>query len=249
MTKCIYDGFMNQIISSSGGFDVKLTPSETHLYRYLIRNYKSASSMSIRELANESSVSTASVLRLARKFGYHSWNDFRDALQHNDESSDVFFHDEQEFRLNAYFDVVCKSSAFEKQLNRAAALIASEKEILFAGDQYGICACDAGITLFQNIGRECEYLAEHEPVVSRIKGTCAIVITGNSSKEKMNRLREVLPIGKIPVIVIYCGGEIPRFPCDLISCTFTKDPGKTAGSLIPAVHVLEQLQKRVKSLS
>ena len=240
---------MSEMILPLTEMSASLSPSEAHIYRYIIQNYERTSKMSIRQLSAAANASTASILRMVRKFGYPGYAEFRLEISRNKGREDVFFQDKRKFNLNTFFDITCQDSQYEHELDRAAAIIASCREILFVGDSYGACACEAGIHLFLTPYRITDYMMYRDPIFTRKPGTCAVVIIGTCGEDEGKQLYANLPIGKIPVIVIYCGGFRPDFPCNLITCRFDGDCTTSALSLIPAIHTLEELRKKVNSIA
>lgn len=235
---------MTQIPPTDAPVDT-LTPGEQYIYQYILENPLEASSMSIRQLADKASTSTSSILRLVRKFGFEGYSDFRYELQRNPECGYVFFQDRREFELNSFFLITAQSERFEDALSSAAALISRKSTIFFYGDSYGFCACEAGIRMIQETGRSASCYDPGETEIPYPTRSCAVVITGSSTQREMKQMAKILPVGLIPIIAIRCGGSPVSFPCAMIDCSYLKNGGNAA-SLIPAVHVLEQLGKKIK---
>lgn len=243
-----YDVAMIETITTVPGSLPVLSPIEQYICRYIIQNSEQAVNMPIRHLAEAACVSTTSVLRLVRKFGYEGYSDFRSHLLCDPSSSHVFDADEREFELNTFFEITARTPVFEKSMEQAAVILSRSREILFAADSYGRCACDAGLHLFSKGNRQTHLLSEVPEIRERKRGSCAIVIIGSSSENEISRLQSLLPVGKIPLIIIYCGGCPLKLPGNLIDCTGSRQR-HNASSLIPAVHILEELRKRANILS
>ena len=240
---------MSEMILPLTEMTASLSPSESHIYRFILQNYERTSKMSIRQLSAAANTSTTSILRMVRKFGYPGYAEFRSEISRNKGCEAVFFQDKKAFNLNTFFDITCQESQYEDELNRAAQIIAACREVLFIGDTYGSCACEAGIHLFFTPFRVTDYMMYRDPIISRKPGTCAVVIVGTCTEDEAKQLYANLPVGKIPVIVIYCGGCRPDFPCNLITCRFDEDHSSSAISLIPAIHTLEELRKKVNTIA
>ena len=238
-----YDEAMKQIIQPSS-----LSPSELHVYRYLLKNYRLARDMTIRELSAASYSSTSSIMRLVRKFGYPGYAEFQSSLQKNHTCAEVFFRDEREFSLHTFFDIICEDEEFQYSLKRAAAVLAANRNILFTGDAYGICARESGMRLFGYYGWQTGFLEDH-PVRDKRNGVCVVAIIGSADEAEAKQIASSLPVGSVPVILIYFGGFKPSLPCDEICCTYGSPHAPKAISMIPAVHTLELLQKQVILLS
>jgi DNA-binding MurR/RpiR family transcriptional regulator len=239
-----YDSAMTQIAQTYTPVDL-LTPGEQYIYQYILQYPLEASSMSIRELADKACTSTSSILRLVRKFGFEGYSDFRYELQRNPENGNVFFHDRRDFELNSFFGITAQSERFENALSRAAALISRKSSIFFYGDSYGLCACEAGIRMIQETGRSASYFDPGNTEIPYPTRSCAVVIVGSCTQREMEQMARILPVGRVPIITIRCGGSPVLFPCGMIECSYLKNGGN-AVSLIPAVHALEQLGKKIK---
>ncbi|WP_066506921.1 MurR/RpiR family transcriptional regulator [Abyssisolibacter fermentans] len=60
---------------------MKLNVNEKKLFEYVVKNLNEVSSMSIRELANVSYVSTTTLLRFVRKLGFDGYRKFSDSIK------------------------------------------------------------------------------------------------------------------------------------------------------------------------
>lgn len=240
---------MSEILMPSADLLSELTDCEMYVYRYILQNYNDACDMSVRQLAHAAHSSPASIIRLVRKFGYPGYPEFQQRLREDQGCGKIFFPNEREFGLNTFFDLTCHKRRYKRQLDRAAAVICASDVLLFAGDSFGVCACEAGIHLFAETGRTADWLIYYDPFTERDLRTCVILITGNCNEEESLKLYERIPVGYLPVIVIHCGGEKPKFPCDMIACQYDETATEKAASLIPAIHTLEELRIKVNSFS
>ena len=64
-----------------------LSMTEKELFNFATRNLQIVKSMTIREFASTCFVSTATVLRFARKLGFTGWSDFQEAVRETEENS------------------------------------------------------------------------------------------------------------------------------------------------------------------
>jgi len=222
-----------------------LTTAEYSIYHYILENYEEVRLMTIRELAKKVYTSTSTILRFVKKFGYDGYSEFQKCVRKTDDVSEIFNQDESRQNLSSYFRVTSCSASFEKSIDRAAALLSRNHEVLFGGDSYGRYALDTGIRLFESEKNKALYMDMDCQIKERRRGTCGVFILGSSTKEETESLRHTLPVGKIPLIVIYCGGQPLRLPCNMIDGRALRNETSPATSIIPAVHILEQLRKRM----
>ncbi len=65
----------------------KLSPTEQTLFNYILKNIHLVKDMSIRELAEKCFVSSTSIFRLVKKFGYEGYAEFTEALKETEQES------------------------------------------------------------------------------------------------------------------------------------------------------------------
>lgn len=65
----------------------KLSPTEQNIFNYIIKNMHLVKDMSIRELAQTCFVSTTTLFRFVKKFGYEGYADFIEAVRHTENES------------------------------------------------------------------------------------------------------------------------------------------------------------------
>jgi DNA-binding MarR family transcriptional regulator len=222
-----------------------LTAAEYNIYHYILENYEEVRHMSIRELSKSVYSSTSTILRFVKKFGYDGYTEFHRRIRKSHDVSEIFCLDDSRQNLSSYFKVTSCSASFEKSIDSAAALLRKNHEVLFGGDSYGRYALDTGIRLFESETNKALYMDMDCQFKERRRGTCGVFILGSSTKEETESLRHTLPVGKIPLIVIYCGGQPLQLPCNMIDGRALRNETSPATSIIPAVHILEQLRKRM----
>ena len=60
----------------------KLNDTETNIYQYVIKNINNVLKMSVRDLAEETYVSTATIVRFCQKLGCDGFVEFKTKLKH-----------------------------------------------------------------------------------------------------------------------------------------------------------------------
>jgi hypothetical protein len=231
------------------GIDYRqFTCSEAQVFDYIQKHTSMAEHMSIRQLASACYTSTGSVVRMVRKLGYTGYAEFQYRMRTMEDGNIVYSEYERECRLSRFFEATARTDTYQRSVKKAAALIAVKKEILFDGDSYGRCVLETGIHLFRSACRKADFL-EADDCLPHKKTSAIILIMGCSDPYEASMTASRIPPGKIPVIMICCGGHIPDIPCRKIICRETDELFSSASSLIPAVHTLELLRKAVDSLS
>ena len=108
-----------------------LNETETYVYNYVVKNTKKVLNESIRELANNTHVSTATVMRFCKKMGCEGFTELKYRLK---ESEDV--HETKKDNVNNQFDGFIEkvtSSEYLNSIHRATEIIKNSDEILTLG--------------------------------------------------------------------------------------------------------------------
>ena len=108
-----------------------LNETETYVYNYVIKNTKKVLNESIRELANDTHVSTATVMRFCKKMGCEGFTELKYRLKENVEVQKT-----KEDDVNDQFDDFIekvKSSDYLDSIHRAAEIIKRSNLILTLG--------------------------------------------------------------------------------------------------------------------
>ncbi len=114
----------------------EMSTTELYIYKYIIQNPKQASEMTIGQLAKNANTSTASILRLCRKYGYSGFSEFKYQLKKEvseNEAEYAGLTSSELSDLRYFFDVTCTSTEFVQSMREAAELIASKDLLIFAG--------------------------------------------------------------------------------------------------------------------
>lgn len=108
-----------------------LNETETYVYNYVIKNTKKVLNESIRELANDTHVSTATVMRFCKKMGCEGFTELKYRLKESEKMQKI-----KEDDVNDQFDDFIekvKSSDYLESIRRAAEIIKQSDLILTLG--------------------------------------------------------------------------------------------------------------------
>lgn len=108
-----------------------LNETETYVYNYVVKNTKKVLNESIRELANDTHVSTATVMRFCKKMGCEGFTELKYRLKENVEVQKT-----KEDDVNDQFDDFIekvRSSDYLDSIQRAAEIIKRSDSILTLG--------------------------------------------------------------------------------------------------------------------
>lgn len=110
----------------------KLSDMEFGIYKYILENKEKVPYMTIRELAKETNVSTASILRFCTKFEYDSYSQLKSALKEHLDMAEI---NSQPYGLEEilnYFQSIHVSD-FIDELEKGAKLLRNADTIIFHG--------------------------------------------------------------------------------------------------------------------
>lgn len=108
-----------------------LNETETYVYNYVVKNTKKVLSESIRELANDTHVSTATVMRFCKKMGCEGFTELKYRLKESEKMQEI-----KEENVNDQFDDFIekvKSSDYLDSIHRAVEIIKQSDLILTLG--------------------------------------------------------------------------------------------------------------------
>lgn len=108
-----------------------LNETETYVYNYVIKNTKKVLDESIRELANDTHVSTATVMRFCKKMGCEGFTELKYRLKENVEIQETK-EDDANNQFDSFIERV-ESSDYLESIRRAAEIIKQSDLILTLG--------------------------------------------------------------------------------------------------------------------
>lgn len=108
-----------------------LNETETYVYNYVVKNTKKVLNESIRELANDTHVSTATVMRFCKKMGCEGFTELKYRLKENVEIQETK-EDDVSNQFDSFIERV-ESSDYLESIRRAAEIIKQSDSILTFG--------------------------------------------------------------------------------------------------------------------
>ena len=171
-------------------FDYKmikaLNKTESSIYDYVIHNMDQVVDMNVRELAEKTYVSTATIVRFTRKMGCAGFNEFKEELKENLEKSVLPKADDQLDELIRQMTEF-KSEGFKKNVHKFAMYISHAKTLIFIGEgNKGIIARYAA-RYFSNIGYFATGIDDpfYPPVVNKGKGSVVVILSESGETASM----------------------------------------------------------------
>lgn len=108
-----------------------LNETETYVYNYVVKNTKKVLDESIRELANDTHVSTATIMRFCKKMGCEGFTELKYRLKENVEIQETK-EDDANNQFDSFIERV-ESSDYLESIRRAAEIIKQSDLILTLG--------------------------------------------------------------------------------------------------------------------
>ncbi len=128
-----------------------LSSTELYIYKYIMNHPAEVAKMTIGDLAAKTNTSTASILRLCRKYGCQGYSEFKYKLRNElgdmhvnkNLSSDSHLND-----LIYFFETTARSQSFVQSIDEAAQILADNSLIIFAGMGGSNIMCEYGVLYF-----------------------------------------------------------------------------------------------------
>lgn len=108
-----------------------LNETETYVYNYVVKNTKKVLNESIRKLANDTHVSTATIMRFCKKMGCEGFTELKYRLKENVEIQETK-EDDANNQFDSFIERV-ESSDYLESIRRAAEIIKQSDLILTLG--------------------------------------------------------------------------------------------------------------------
>lgn len=108
-----------------------LNETEAYVYNYVVKNTKKVLNESIRELANDTHVSTATVMRFCKKMGCEGFTELKYRLKESEEMQET--KEDNVADQFGYFIEKVRSSDYLDSIQRAAEIIKRSDSILTLG--------------------------------------------------------------------------------------------------------------------
>lgn len=180
--------FTHNIIAS-------LNELETSLYNYICQHGEKVAYMRIRELADETHVSTATILRFCRKINCEGFSEFKVKLKMYLEEDKKTVLKSSQHSIMEFFERALKGD-MEEKIREAASLITKADSIIFIGIGSSGILAEYGARYFSSIGKFSLYIKDPLfPIHSSFRqnsATIALSVTGenNFTVTHLNQLKQ-----------------------------------------------------------
>lgn len=239
--------FSNEIIAS-------FNELETSLYNFICQNSDKVAYMRIRELADETHVSTATILRFCRKLNCEGFSEFKVKLKlHLQEEKKTIVKSSQH-SLAEFFDRTLKGD-LEEKIKEAASLVVKADNVIFIGIGSSGILAEYGARYFSSLGTFSMYIKDpHFPIHSKLRYnsvTIALSVSGenNFTVTHLNILKQegskIISItnNKLSTIAKISDLNIPYY----VTEEFFEEANIT--TQVPVVYILESIAREIHKLN
>nr|WP_263324524.1 MurR/RpiR family transcriptional regulator [Neobacillus sp. Marseille-Q6967] len=224
---------------------------ETSLYDYIVKNSEKVIYMRIRDLADETHVSTSTILRFCRKLNCEGFTEFKVKLKlYLDENSEAKIKSSQ-YALSEFLERAMKGN-LEEEIKEAASIIMQSDNVIFIGSGSSGILAEYGARYFSSLGKFSMYVKDpYIPIHAEYlhnSTTIALSVTGENSFtiSHINQLKE--KGSKIISITNNKHNTIAKMADMNISYYVTEEWYKRSNitTQIPVVYILEETARAVQ---
>jgi DNA-binding MurR/RpiR family transcriptional regulator len=227
---------------------------ETSLYNYICQHSDKVAYMRIRELADETHVSTATILRFCRKLNCEGFSEFKVKLKmHIKENKKTIIKSSQHAAVE-FFERTLKGD-IEEKITEAASLVSKVDNVIFIGIGSSGILAEYGARYFSSLGKFSMYIKDpHFPIHSKFRYnsvTIALSVSGENhfTVTHLNQLKQegskIISItnNKLSTIAKISDINIPYY----VTEEFFGEANIT--TQVPVVYILESMAREIYKLN
>jgi len=227
---------------------------ETSLYNYISQNMDKVAYMRIRELADETHVSTTTILRFCRKLNCEGFSEFKVKLKMYLEEDKRTFIKSAQHSIVEFFERTIKGDIDEK-INEAAIQIQKAENVIFIGIGSSGILAEYGARYFSSLGKFSLYIKDpHFPIHSKFRNnsvTIALSVSGENpfTVNHLNLLKQegskIISItnNKLSTIAKISNINIPYY----VTEEYFEEANIT--TQVPVVYIIESIARQIYRLN
>ncbi|MBP1968572.1 DNA-binding MurR/RpiR family transcriptional regulator [Virgibacillus natechei] len=226
---------------------------ETSLYNYISQNSEKVAYMRIRELADETHVSTATILRFCRKVDCEGFSEFKVKLKMHVEENKKTVLKESQHSVMEFFDRTLKGD-IEENIREAARLVNKADSVIFIGIGSSGILAEYGARYFSSLGKFSMYIKDPLfPIHSKVRynsATIALSVSGESNFT-VTHLNQIKQEGsKIISITNNKHSTVAKISDINIPYYVTEEWFENANitTQVPVIYILEALAREIYKL-
>jgi DNA-binding MurR/RpiR family transcriptional regulator len=239
--------FTNEMIAS-------FNETEMSLYNYISQNSEKVAYMRIRELADETHVSTATILRFCRKINCEGFSEFKVKLKLQLKENKKTIIKSSHHSIEEFFERTLKGD-IEEKISEAASLVTQAENVIFIGIGSSGILAEYGARYFSSLGTFSLYIKDpHFPIHAKLRSnsvTIALSVSGetNFTVDHLNQLKQegskIISItnNKLSTIAKISDINIPYY----VTEEFFEEANIT--TQVPVVYILEAMAREIYRLT
>ena len=209
--------------------------------------------MRIRELADETHVSTATILRFCRKLNCEGFSEFKVKLKMDIQENKKTSIKSPKHSLEEFFERTL-TGEIEEKMKMAARLVTQADNVIFIGIGSSGILAEYGARYFSSLGKFSMYIKDpHFPIHSKLRNnsvTIALSVSGenNFTVTHLNQLKQegskIISItnNKLSTIAKISDINIPYY----VTEEFFEEANIT--TQVPVVYILESMAREIHQL-
>lgn len=227
---------------------------ETSLYNYICQHSDKVAYMRIRELADETHVSTATILRFCRKLNCEGFSEFKVKLKMHIKENKKTIIKSSQHAVVEFFERTLKGD-IEEKIKEAASLVSEVDNVIFIGIGSSGILAEYGARYFSSLGKFSMYIKDpHFPIHSKLRYnsvTIALSVSGENhfTVTHLNQLKQegskIISItnNKLSTIAKISDINIPYY----VTEEFFGEANIT--TQVPVVYILESMAREIYKLN
>lgn len=230
-----------------------LNDTETNIYQYIIKNLDEVLKMSVRDLANQTYVSTATIMRFCKKLNCDGFSEFKTKLKLFHEGLMLPNVDDEVDILLEFFNYT-RSDDFKNKIKTFVDYIQNSRTICFVGIGTSGVLGEFGARYFSNIGYFSQSIKDpyYPPLIDHNETHLLIVISeSGETREIIDQIRMYQSKNtKILAITNKPGTTIDKM-ADASIHYYVKDivlpQTYNISSQVPVIYILERLTRELQN--
>lgn len=181
-----------------------LNDMEMLVYDYLMKNKEKVTYMTVRELADEVHVSTATVMRFCRKAGFDGYSEFKVKFKMflNEEKNKKHQVNEDIQEIQEYFQKI-SSEIHQKELDEIADVVRDAKQVIFIGLGTSGILVKYGARYFSNLKKFSQYIEDpYFPIMEGMSDAVVIALSVSGETEQVVQMASDFKKNKCKIISI-----------------------------------------------
>lgn len=230
-----------------------LNDTETNIYHYIVKNMDAVLKMGVRELANKTFVSTATIVRFCQKLDCEGFSDFKVKLKLFKEGAMLPELDDEVDVLLEFFNY-SRSNEFKEHIRIFVDYIQKAKTICFVGIGTSGILGEYGARYFSNVGYYAHSISDpyYPPLVDNNDAHLVIVLSeSGETREIIDQIR-IYQSNKTKILAITNkpGTTIDKM-ADASIYYYVKDivlpQTYNISSQVPVLYILERLTRELQN--